>query len=268
MIIFAGETVDMDYKSIISPMMMAVEDLLIDSFVGMNHCISDTGRNLIVEVPKGTCDAVRSALKQHFPDVALIRNAYSMIEDLHDFILVKPIISEAPVYEEQRVVVPELEKVLVDHSSDKEYISLTDADIQKEFQRAFELYSVNTSRLLRYAGRKGKKEEIQERVRKIDQERVRIVHTIQDVFRQEPVERAWIFGSFSRMEERPDSDIDILIDLTSSAKVGLLYYAGIINHLQDRLGRKVDLVANGSVKPFALDSINRDKVLIYEKIHI
>lgn len=79
------------------------------------------------------------------------------------------------------------------------------------------------------------------------------------------MERAWIFGSFSRMKERPDSDIDILIDLASSAKVGLLYYAGIINHLQDRLGRKVDLVANGSVKPFALESINRDKVLVYER---
>ncbi|MBP5336473.1 MAG: nucleotidyltransferase domain-containing protein [Bacteroidales bacterium] len=187
------------------------------------------------------------------------------MEDLHDFILVKPIISEAPVYEERRVVVPELEKVLVDHSADKEFASLSDEEIQREYQRAFELYHVNTSRLLRYAGRKGKKEEVQVRVRQIDQERVRIVHTIQDFFQQEPVERAWIFGSFSRMEERPDSDIDILIDLASSAKVGLLYYAGIINHLQERLGRKVDLVANGSIKPFALDSINRDKVLVYER---
>jgi len=255
----------MDYKCVISPKMRTVEDLLVESFVGMNHCISDTGRNLIVEVPKGACDAARSALKQQFADVALIRNAYSMMEDLHDFILVKPIISEAPVYEEQRVVVPELEKVLVDHSADKEFASMTDEEIQKEFQRAFELYPVNTSRLLRYAGRKGKKEEVQERVRQIDQERVRIVHTIQDFFRQEPVERAWIFGSFSRMEERPDSDIDILIDLSSSAKVGLLYFAGIINHLQDCLGRKVDLVANGSIKPFAQDSINRDKVLVYER---
>jgi hypothetical protein len=265
LIIFAGEVAEMEYKSIISPKMKAVENLLMDSFVGMNHCISDTGRNLIVEVPKGACDAARSALKQQFADVALIRNAYSMMEDLHDFILVKPIISEAPVFEEQHVMVPELEKMLVDHSADKEFASLTEEDIRKEYQRAFEIYPVNISRLLRYAGRKGKKEEVQERVRQIDQERVRIVHIIQDFFRQEPVERAWIFGSFSRMEERPDSDIDILIDLTASAKVGLLYYAGIINHLEDQLGRKVDLVANGTVKPFALDGINRDKVLVYER---
>lgn len=124
-------------------------------------------------------------------------------------------------------------QLLVDHSADKEYASLTEEAIQEEYQRA--------------------------------QERERIVHAIQDFFRQEPVERAWIFGSFSRMEERPDSDIDILIDLDSSAKVGLLYFAGIINRLQERLGRNVDLVVNGSIKPFALESINRDKVLVYER---
>ena len=67
------------------------------------------------------------------------------------------------------------------------------------------------------------------------------------------------------MEERPDSDIDILVDLDKSVPMGLLTYAGMINGLESRLGRKIDLVTNGTVKPFALDSINRDKVLIYER---
>ena len=188
-----------------------------------------------------------------------------MMEDLHDFILVKPLISESPIHEEDGIFVPELEKLLVDRDSDKEYALLTDPDIQKDFQRAFELYPVNTSRLLRYAGRKGKKDEVLGRLDRIDKERVSMVHTIQDFFRKEPVKRAWIFGSFSRMEERPDSDIDILVDLDASVPMGLLQYAGMINNLEELLGRKVDLVANGSVKPFALDSINRDKVLVYER---
>ena len=47
--------------------------------------------------------------------------------------------------------------------------------------------------------------------------------------------------------------------------MGLLQYAGMINNLESLLKRKVDLVVNGSVKPFAVDSINRDKVLIYER---
>lgn len=254
----------MDYRSIISPKMLAVENVLLDGCVGMNHCITDTGRNLVVEVPRSSCDEVRTLLKSKFPDVALIKNAYAMVEDLHDFILVKPIISESPLAVKEGVSVPELEKVLVDHEADKEYAAMTDSEIQKEFQKAFELYSVNTSRLLRYAARKGKKEEISNRIGRINRERVDIVHTIQDFFVNEPVERAWLFGSFSRMEERKDSDIDILVDLDLSVPIGLRY-AGMINNLQELLGRKVDLVANGSVKPFAQANINRDKMLVYER---
>ena len=255
----------MEYKPIISPKMKAVAEELTGAFVGMNYCITKMDRNLIVEVPKSMCEDVRTTLKRHFPDVAMIRNAYPMLEDLHDFILVKPLISEAPIYDEDGIPVPELEKTLVDHEADKEYASLGDSEVQKEFQLAFELYPVNRSRLLRYAGRKGKKEEIRRRIDRVDMNRVEVVHAIQNYFKKEPVKRAWLFGSFSRMEERPDSDIDILVDLDHSTPIGLLQYAGMVNNLEGLLGRKVDLVADGSVKPFAQPSINRDKVLIYER---
>ncbi|MBO5545660.1 MAG: nucleotidyltransferase domain-containing protein [Bacteroidales bacterium] len=100
---------------------------------------------------------------------------------------------------------------------------------------------------------------------KIDQGRISIVHTIQDFFLREPVKRAWLFGSFSRMEERPDSDIDILVDIDASKHVGLLYYAGMVNNLEKLLDRKIDLVTDGTLKPFANESVNHDKVLIYER---
>lgn len=255
----------MEYRSIITPKMREVADHLIDSFVGMDHCITESGRNLIVEVPKGMCEQVRASLKPKFDDVALIRNAYAMIDDLHDFILVKPLVSEAPLRYEDGIMVPALEKLLVDHDADKEYASLTNEDIQREYQRAFEVYPVNTSRLLRYAARKGAKEETLKRVSQIDQDRVKIIKSIQDFFLNEPVKKAWMFGSFSRMEDGPESDIDILVDLDHSVPVGLIQYAGMANELEGILGRKVDLVAEGSVKPFAQANIDHDKVLIYER---
>ena len=255
----------MDQKTIITPKMRSVADCLIVSFIGMDHCITDNGRNLIVEVPKRMCDQVRASLKQHFEDVALMRNAYLMIDDLHDFIFVKPLVTEAPLRNEEGIMVPDLEKILVDHASDKEYASLTDEEIQREYQHFYEMYPVNTSRLLRYAGRKGEKEQTLSRLGRINQERVKIVRSIQDYFRGEPVNKAWLFGSFSRMEERPDSDIDILVDLDRTVHIGLLQYAGMVNALEKILGRKVDLVAEGSVKPFAEEHINHDKVLIYER---
>lgn len=255
----------MEYRSIITPKMREVADHLIDSFVGMDHCITESGRNLIVEVPKGMCEQVRASLKPKFDDVALIRNAYAMIDDLHDFILVKPLVSEAPLRYEDGIMVPALEKLLVDHDADKEYSSLTNEDIQREYQRAFEVYPVNTSRLLRYAARKGEKEETLKRVSQIDQDRVKIIKSIQDFFLNEPVKKAWMFGSFSRMEDGTDSDIDILVDLDHSVPVGLIQYAGMANELEGILGRKVDLVAEGSVKPFAKGNVDHDKVLIYER---
>ena len=255
----------MEYKVVISPKMRAVEDRLMEAFVDMNHCVSELGENLIVEVPRGMCDAVRAELKMEYRDVALLKNAYPLIEDLHDFILVKPIISESPVHVSDGVHIPDLEKWLVDHAADKEYASQTDVDIQKAFQRSFELYPVNLSRLYRYAGRKGEKAEIQERVERIDQRRVAIIRTIREYFQQEPIEKAWLFGSFSRMEEKPDSDIDILVDLDKTEPIGLFRFAGMINELESRLGKRVDLVERGAIKPFAMGSINRDKILIYER---
>lgn len=255
----------MDYKYTISPKMRAVAEVMTEAFVGIDYCLTDTQRNLIVEVPKSRCEAVRETLKHHFPDVALIRNAYAMMEDLHDFILVKPLVSEAPVFIANGISIPALEKQLVDRDADKEYAALADAEIQREYQRAFELYPVNTSRLLRYAGRKGKQEEIRSRMEKIDQHRITLIRTLQDYFSREPVLRAWIFGSFSRMEERPDSDIDILVDLDPAASIGLLQYAAMINRLESLVGRKVDMVEGASVKPYVRESINRDKVLIYER---
>lgn len=91
-----------------------------------------------------------------------------------------------------------------------------------------------------------------------------INHTISNYFKNQPVERAWLFGSFSRGEDRPDSDVDILVDFDKDAKIGFKYF-GMICDLEELLQRRVDLVVSDSVMPFAKDSINKDKVLIYER---
>jgi predicted nucleotidyltransferase len=89
---------------------------------------------------------------------------------------------------------------------------------------------------------------------------------IADYFKTQPVLKAWLFGSFARGEERPWSDVDILFVPDSSGKpFSLFTHGGMLMDLQDLLGRKVDLVEEGSLRPYAVESVNRDKILIYER---
>ncbi len=75
----------------------------------------------------------------------------------------------------------------------------------------------------------------------------------------------WVFGSFSRGEERSDSDIDILVSITPGAKFSLLDHSSMICDLEDLLLRPVDLVKDGTLLPFAVESAKRDKILVYER---
>ncbi len=88
--------------------------------------------------------------------------------------------------------------------------------------------------------------------------------TIAEYFKTQPVLKAWLFGSFSRGEETPLSDVDILVNLDHSQPVGLKFF-GMWNDLERLLGRRVDLVEDGELLPFAEESANRDKYLIYER---
>jgi uncharacterized protein len=56
-----------------------------------------------------------------------------------------------------------------------------------------------------------------------------------------------LFGSYLRGEQRPDSDLDVLV--TFREVPGLLRFIDLENHLSDLLGVKVDLVPEESLKP-------------------
>ena len=88
--------------------------------------------------------------------------------------------------------------------------------------------------------------------------------TIADYFKTQPVLKAWLFGSYSRGEQTKDSDVDILVLLDKSRPIGLKFF-GMWNDLEELLGRKVDLVSDGTLLPFAQQSAEKDKILIYER---
>lgn len=92
-----------------------------------------------------------------------------------------------------------------------------------------------------------------------------IIPIIQGYFATQPVAKAWLFGSYSRGEEKDGSDVDILVSFDKDAKISLFKYANIICQLEALLKQKVDLVEEGTLLPFAQQTANEDKVLIYER---
>ena len=91
-----------------------------------------------------------------------------------------------------------------------------------------------------------------------------VSRTISNYFKTQPVEKAWVFGSFSRGEERADSDVDIMITLIPGTRMGLRFFAMNLE-LEKLLNRPVDLVIEGDLLPFAEKTANRDKVLVYAR---
>ena len=90
--------------------------------------------------------------------------------------------------------------------------------------------------------------------------------TIADYFKTQPVLKAWLFGSFARGEETSTSDVDILfVPDYSSGPFSLFTHGGMLMDLQELLGREVDLVVDGTLRPYAAETANRDKKLIYER---
>ena len=92
-----------------------------------------------------------------------------------------------------------------------------------------------------------------------------ITQKIADYFKTQPVLKAWILGSYARGEQREDSDIDILILPDKSQHFSLFTLSEIYEDLKELLGCEVDLITEGGLMPFARESANRDKILIYER---
>ncbi|HII94218.1 MAG TPA: nucleotidyltransferase family protein [Candidatus Methanofastidiosum sp.] len=72
-----------------------------------------------------------------------------------------------------------------------------------------------------------------------------------------------IFGSTARGEERPDSDIDILVEFNEVK--GLFEFIGIGLDLEDILGKKIDLFTEENLRLFIKDRVMEELVVIYDE---
>jgi|ERR1017187_1959523 predicted nucleotidyltransferase len=58
-----------------------------------------------------------------------------------------------------------------------------------------------------------------------------------------------VFGSVVRAEERPDSDVDLFVDLRPDVADDFFAYAGIAADLEEIVGRDVDVARRDRLRP-------------------
>ena len=76
------------------------------------------------------------------------------------------------------------------------------------------------------------------------------------------IERMYLFGSYARGEAKAESDIDLRVD-TGKLR-GLFALGGLYADLEERFGKKLDLLTTRSLDRRFLDSIAKEEILIYE----
>lgn len=94
----------------------------------------------------------------HRPDKKVF---YDYIDISKPGIIVKPLITDSPLQVSSGITVPTLEKILVDIRCDADFDYMGGSESDRMLENAASLYTINRSKLLRYAGRRNCRESIE-----------------------------------------------------------------------------------------------------------
>lgn len=153
-----------------------ISKLIKNEFPFINHCLWSVSylneflqhqtvfSFLIVEVEKEAIEAVYFKLKESV-NLTFKKPTKEILEEFigtqQNSIVINAFVSEAPIQKINNIPTPSLEKVLVDLFCDnKLFYFLQGNELVNIYKNAFEKYTINQSKLLRYADRRRKKTEI------------------------------------------------------------------------------------------------------------
>jgi hypothetical protein len=119
---------------------------------------------ILVDVEKDATQAIFDFLKDLYPSVWLKPDPATIDRYIlagKESIIVRHLISEAPLQTNSNTPTITIEKMLVDLFTDNEFEYLRGQELRRIFDNAWDRYSVNLNKLLRYAARKGQREELE-----------------------------------------------------------------------------------------------------------
>lgn len=89
------------------------------------------------------------------------------------------------------------------------------------------------------------------------------IDRIADVCRRYGVRELAVFGSAARVDLRPESDVDFLVEFIPGTRIGLVKFASLAQELTGVIGRTVDLVTKPGLKPWVRPEVLKEAQLVY-----
>jgi predicted nucleotidyltransferase len=95
------------------------------------------------------------------------------------------------------------------------------------------------------------------------EELVARIRAEEEQLRRRGIRHLFVFGSVARGDDRPDSDVDIAIDIEPGKSFSLIRLEDTRLLLEDVLGRPVDLGEVESFRPPVRAAFERDHVAVF-----
>lgn len=90
-----------------------------------------------------------------------------------------------------------------------------------------------------------------------------IKDTVASYFKDKPVKKVYLFGSYARGEAKESSDVDILFSLKENTRISYFGLAQYLIDLENIFLKKVDLVEEETLYPRIKKEIEANKILLY-----
>lgn len=170
------------FNPVVSPSLKRIYNKISKEFPFLQICVWDSRwfndlmlhqlfkYYLVIEVEKDSAESVFNTMTDVSKKVFLnptedIFTRY--ISNFNEVIIVKSLISESPISEHEGVKIASLEKLLVDCIADKDLYAAQQSEIDFIFKTAADKYTINESKLKRYARRRNQLEKVEGLINKI-----------------------------------------------------------------------------------------------------
>jgi hypothetical protein len=94
-------------------------------------------------------------------------------------------------------------------------------------------------------------------------EAIAILRQNADTLRARGVQHAALFGSVARGDARPNSDIDIMIELAPDNSLDLFAYSGLMTYIESLFPVRVDVVDRDALKSYIQAPAKRDAIYAF-----